>query len=423
MITQPLPIASSPVPSSDDPYLIVGQEHTPATIDIECEPDEAPLEAGITSSHSTAPSDSTTPLFLDHLPTQTTPNPMLSRPLYYHRTACMAVRTQPTMSHGLSARVTKAMNILPSSFRKRYKSSYEIPSPSSLASSPTLPVRKRYRGTSELIKYTESESLESGSEREGSEDKGHDSKEEEAAPEGQPQQAVQGLVPSTFEIGHSSRSVPEQQRVEVTLAPRPPVRATWVDPVDGILYTDIPIYVPRVRVPVQTPPSPEWSSGSLPVSLSSLIVPTLVASPADSSPVASPVMVEAERFLSELGAQVELQGGTIHDYTQRLDALPPVLFEGYDRDLRELYTLCNNYTKWMMPLKKTTTPMTDAAIKELIAQCIADALAEYEANKSSGNGDDGHDSRSGRRRTEHTIRECTYSDFLKCQPFKFKGTE
>ncbi|GKD95715.1 hypothetical protein Tco_1379612, partial [Tanacetum coccineum] len=51
-----------------------------------------------------------------------------------------------------------------------------------------------------------------------------------------------------------------------------------------------------------------------------------------------------------------------------------------------------------MPLKKTTTPMTDDDIKKLIAQGVADALAEYEANKGSGNGDDSHDSRTGGRR-------------------------
>ncbi|GJT46774.1 reverse transcriptase domain-containing protein [Tanacetum coccineum] len=75
-----------------------------------------------------------------------------------------------------------------------------------------------------------------------------------------------------------------------------------------------------------------------------------------------------------------------------------------------------------MPPKKITTPMTDAAIKQLIAQGVADALAEYEANRSSGNGNDSHDSGSGRR-TERATRECTYSDFLKCQPLNFKGTE
>ncbi|GKB73300.1 reverse transcriptase domain-containing protein, partial [Tanacetum coccineum] len=57
-----------------------------------------------------------------------------------------------------------------------------------------------------------------------------------------------------------------------------------------------------------------------------------------------------------------------------------------------------------MPPKRNTTPMTDAAIKELIAQGIADALAEYEANRSSGNGDDSHDLGSGRRMTKHTTR-------------------
>ncbi|GJS69339.1 putative reverse transcriptase domain-containing protein [Tanacetum coccineum] len=36
--------------------------------------------------------------------------------------------------------------------------------------------------------------------------------------------------------------------------------------------------------------------------------------------------------------------------------------------------------------------------------------------------DDSHDSRSGRR-TERAARECTYSDFLKCQPLNFKGTK
>ncbi|GJX47523.1 retrovirus-related pol polyprotein from transposon 17.6 [Tanacetum coccineum] len=53
---------------------------------------------------------------------------------------------------------------------------------------------------------------------------------------------------------------------------------------------------------------------------------------------------------------------------------------------------------------------------------VADVLAEYEANRSSGNGDDSHDSGSDRR-TERAMRECTYSDFLKCQPLNFKGTE
>ncbi|GJS33916.1 putative reverse transcriptase domain-containing protein [Tanacetum coccineum] len=57
-----------------------------------------------------------------------------------------------------------------------------------------------------------------------------------------------------------------------------------------------------------------------------------------------------------------------------------------------------------MPPKKrtattttTTTPMTDAQLKALITQGVADALAEHDADRSR-NGNDSHDSRSDRRR-------------------------
>nr|GEZ44911.1 hypothetical protein [Tanacetum cinerariifolium] len=49
------------------------------------------------------------------------------------------------------------------------------------------------------------------------------------------------------------------------------------------------------------------------------------------------------------------------------------------------------------------------------------ALATYDTNHS--NGDDSHDLGSGERRMVHTNRECTYSEFLKCQPLNFKGTK
>ncbi|GJU13258.1 putative reverse transcriptase domain-containing protein [Tanacetum coccineum] len=39
------------------------------------------------------------------------------------------------------------------------------------------------------------------------------------------------------------------------------------------------------------------------------------------------------------------------------------------------------------------------------------------------NGDDSHNTGTGVRRTERTARECTYTNFLKCQPLNFKGTE
>ncbi|GJY52174.1 hypothetical protein Tco_0443021 [Tanacetum coccineum] len=70
----------------------------------------------------------------------------------------------------------------------------------------------------------------------------------------------------------------------------------------------------------------------------------------------------------------------------------------------------------------TTTPMTNAQIKALISQGVANALAKRDADRSR-NGDDSHDLGSDRRRRMPIARECTYSDFLKCQPLSFKGTE
>ncbi|GKB12967.1 hypothetical protein Tco_0846890 [Tanacetum coccineum] len=56
------------------------------------------------------------------------------------------------------AHVAEAAALSPSSFYKRYRSSYETSSSSSL----TFPVRKRYRDTSELILDSDSEGDELG---------------------------------------------------------------------------------------------------------------------------------------------------------------------------------------------------------------------------------------------------------------------
>ncbi|GJY97634.1 hypothetical protein Tco_0514544 [Tanacetum coccineum] len=71
-----------------------------------------------------------------------------------------------------------------------------------------------------------------------------------------------------------------------------------------------------------------------------------------------------------------------------------------------------------------TTLMTDAAIRILIAQGVADALAEQEIQRNTNlNCDGSQSSRSGITRLVCPTRECTYSDFLKCQPLNFKGTK
>ncbi|GJR45000.1 hypothetical protein Tco_1313103 [Tanacetum coccineum] len=60
-----------------------------------------------------------------------------------------------------------------------------------------------------------------------------------------------------------------------------------------------------------------------------LTVPSLVASLATA---------EAKGFLTKLGAQVEMQGGLIHDHTVRLGELSPALFERCDGEIWELFT-------------------------------------------------------------------------------------
>ncbi|GKE53638.1 hypothetical protein Tco_1488794, partial [Tanacetum coccineum] len=54
-------------------------------------------------------------------------------------------------------------------------------------------------------------------------------------------------------------------------------------------------------------------------------------------PGATPTTIEAEGFLTKLGAQVEMQGGLIRDHAVRLEELSLALFKRYDRDIGELF--------------------------------------------------------------------------------------
>ncbi|GJW20241.1 putative reverse transcriptase domain-containing protein [Tanacetum coccineum] len=68
----------------------------------------------------------------------------------------------------------------------------------------------------------------------------------------------------------------------------------------------------------------------------------------------------------------------------------------------------------------TTTSVTNAQIQAMINEGITTALAACDATR---NGDDSHTSGMGARRPMQVARECTYPDFLKCQPLNFKGTK
>ncbi|GKF29296.1 hypothetical protein Tco_0095638 [Tanacetum coccineum] len=123
---------------------------------------------------------------------------------------------------------------------------------------------------------------------------------------------------------------PESGRPERVSASRQPTLTTWTDPEDGMVYLDVAAYPPPAP-PVQTSPSPEWTSNSLPISPSPSVVPSPVSSPmiplTVPSLVATPATAKTRGFLAELGAQVEMQGGLIRNHVVRLEELSPALFE------------------------------------------------------------------------------------------------
>nr|GEW83492.1 tubulin beta-2 chain-like [Tanacetum cinerariifolium] len=389
-----------PVPLLEDPYEAIRQAYL-VEVDTESEPFEDLVERETTESpHNIAspislpsstpptchveeskdsyksgvrstPSNSTAPLSPDHPLTYASPTlvPTL------RRNACMAVRVSPVMSPGLSVNIAKVAAMFDPAFRKRFWSSYDN-SPSS--SPPDLPLRKRYRGTSELVDDEEKEeddkeeeeemeeSLDSNSKSEGVKDEGPTAEDKDPAAgdkglvvrdEG-PGMRIESLglgwmrlyprISSRHPrlwthpwVGPSFGSIPEPERPERVSALRQTTLTTWIDLEDGRTYIDVLAY-PSPIPHVQTPPSSEWSSGLLHVSPAPSIVPSLSSSPmiplTVPSPAASPVMAETVGFFTELGAQVKMQGGLIHDHMVRLGELSLALFKRYDRDIGELFT-------------------------------------------------------------------------------------
>nr|GFC44616.1 hypothetical protein [Tanacetum cinerariifolium] len=61
------------------------------------------------------------------------------------------------------------------------------------------------------------------------------------------------------------------------------------------------------------------------------------------------------------------------------------------------------------------TTVTNAQLQTMIDQGVTAALAARDALRST-NSDDSHNSGTCVRRMERAARECTYTDFLKCQP-------
>ncbi|GJR45291.1 hypothetical protein Tco_1313394 [Tanacetum coccineum] len=76
-----------------------------------------------------------------------------------------------------------------------------------------------------------------------------------------------------------------------------------------------------------------------------------------------------------------------------------------------------------MPPKRTSTSatsaMTQAAIRQLVADSVAAALEAQAATMASTD----NPNRNTKLRETPIARKCTYKDFISCQPFYFNGTE
>ncbi|GJW96010.1 hypothetical protein Tco_0177818 [Tanacetum coccineum] len=287
-----------PVPLPEVPYEAIRQTYLDGT-DTESEPFEDPI-------------DTETP----ELPLVIAPpislfksTPPLLIPIL-RRTARMAVRFPHAMSSGLSASMAEVEAMYESVFRKRFRSSYES-SPS--VSPPNLPSRKRYHGMFELVEDNEEdgdeedeeieESMDSDSMSEDAEDEGPTTKVEDPAAEDEGLTAgVKGLDMDDEGYGLDDESHGIDDKGHSVES-------------DGLGLEEEEEAVSAARSsgcrddspPVQTPPSPKWTSGLLPISPSPSDDPSPISSPmiplTIRSLVATPAAVETEGFLTKLGAQ------------------------------------------------------------------------------------------------------------------------
>ncbi|GJZ35768.1 hypothetical protein Tco_0581585 [Tanacetum coccineum] len=318
-----------PVPLPKDPYEAIRQAYLDGT-DTESEPFEDPIdtetpELPLTVTPPTSLPESAPPVLV----------PIL------RMTARMAVRVPPAMSSGLSASIVEVAAMSDSAFLKDSKEDDDEEDKEIEESLDSDSVSEDSKDEGSTVKdedpaagdeglaarvegpYTDDESYGLDDESCGLDDEGHSVKsnglgleeEEKAVPGGQQQAAlvVRAAVSAPLGLGYKA-----SRRRELALEEDQTTHtSTWTDPKDGMVYIDVPTYPPPAP-PVQTPPSPEWTSSSLPISPSPSVVPSPASSPmiplTAPSPVALPATAETEGFLTKLGAQVQMQRGLIHDH-------------------------------------------------------------------------------------------------------------
>ncbi|GJS55545.1 putative reverse transcriptase domain-containing protein [Tanacetum coccineum] len=80
-------------------------------------------------------------------------------------------------------------------------------------------------------------------------------------------------------------------------------------------------------------------------------------------------------------------------------------------------------------ISTTPPPVTDPTTTTSVTQCLLQAHDRRGVNAvlascaADPNGDDSHTHQRLCKKNERTVRECTYQDFMKCQPIFFRGTE
>nr|GEX86178.1 hypothetical protein [Tanacetum cinerariifolium] len=273
------------------------------------------LESCGTSGARSTSSDSTAPLSPDHPLTHTTPA-LVS---ILCRTACMAVRVSLAMSPGLSAGIAEVEAMSDLAFHKRFRSSYD-----SLPSS-TLPVRKRYRGTSKLILGTDSEEVEessdSHSKSEGAKDEGPIAEDED------PAMGDKGLAVRVEGLGVDDESYgldDESHGVDDKSYGLDDESHGVDDESRGLADEGFGVETDGLGLKEEEDDEPGSAAGN--------------SGCGDSCERAFSTWVwsiEAPRFSVRGRSCIQ---SILQDHTQRLDVMPPTLFAVIDRDVRELYT-------------------------------------------------------------------------------------
>nr|GEZ72259.1 hypothetical protein [Tanacetum cinerariifolium] len=239
------------------------------------------LEGFGTSGARSTLSDSSAPLLSDHPLTHATPVLVPS----LRRTTRMAVCVPPTMSPGFSSGIAKVAAMFDLVFRKSKSEDVEDEGPTTNDDDPAMGDEVLVAGGRGPRMGVESRGLDD--ESHGLDDEGH------------------GVESDGFGLGEEDEAVlkgqsgfwfaPELERSERMSASRQPTLTTWTYLEDCMVYIDVHVYPPPAP-PVQTPPSPKWSSGSFPISLSPSIIPLATAT----IPVNEDQFIEIDRDVREL---------------------------------------------------------------------------------------------------------------------------